>query len=384
MSVNTTKSITILLADDHPLVRAGIRELLSEADAGARMKTNKTIITILSIALFLSACQSKASPSPTTFSPASVSTKSVSTQQQKEAIIQEIHEIVNQYNAFLEEEKATGNYIIVQLPDGSEGVQFTNESAGKVFTEMMRIDEIITGLNEKYYELSMKEQSSISYPSPEIQASDLGRLTSEYLAWIDEEQKNGTTIIIVTDDGFTRTLFIGDSYVASKEWNRKIDIAEEKSNQEYLAYINPEPDYQIIRKIEGDDVQIRFKDVTTSPYRPDTPYTVYETATMRYNIDSRQRLVTWIEPIISPQGVEELPVAELEKMTREMIALVSPEINLDALTYSFGQKIGTYFFRWEDPTKPVLDDGRSYPFVQVGLNGKGELLNYINTLPMAR
>lgn len=336
------------------------------------------------IILVISACQNRAIPSPTTLPTTSVFTESVSIQQQKEAIIQEIHEVVDQYNAFLEEEKTTGNYIIVQLPDGSDGVQFTNESAGKVFTEMMRIDEIITGLNEKYYELSIEEQSSISYPNPDIQASDLGRLTSEYLAWIDEEQKNGTTIIIVTDDGFKRILFIGDSYVASKEWNRKIDIAEEKSNQEYLAYINPEPDYQIIRRIEGDDVQISFKDVTLSPYRPDTPYTVYETATMRYNIDSRQRLVTWIEPIISPQGAEELPVAELEKMAREMIALVSPEINLDILTYSFYQKIGTYFFRWDDFTKPVLDDGRSYPFVQVGLNGKGELLNYINTLPMAR
>lgn len=36
MSVNTTKSITILLADDHPLVRAGIRELLSEAGGGPK------------------------------------------------------------------------------------------------------------------------------------------------------------------------------------------------------------------------------------------------------------------------------------------------------------------------------------------------------------
>ena len=195
------------------------------------------------------------------------------------------------------------------------------------------------------------------------------------------------------DSGDKHPILIGDSYVAEKEWEQKLDLAEAKANQEYLNFINPEPDYQVIRRIEGADVRITFKEATTSPYRTDTPYTVYETDTMRYTMDSRQHLVVWISPIAEPQAAAGLSIPELEKIARKMIALVSPEINLDSLTYSFGQKtltdssgqeIGNYFFRWEDLTKPVLDDGRSYPFVQVGLNGKGELLNYTNTLPMAR
>jgi hypothetical protein len=106
---------------------------------------------------------------------------------------------------------------------------------------------------------------------------------------------------------------------------------------------------------------------------------------MRYTLDSTLHLVVGMSPIAKPQHVNGLSVPELEKLARDMIALVSPEINLDTLTYRFGQKDElTFFFRWEDLTKPLLDDGRSYPFVQVGLNGKGELLNYVNTLPMSR
>ena len=347
-------------------------------------KENIIVFLCALIILTVSGCQNGRTPPSTSFPSTQASTEPISNQQEKEVVLQEIYQIVEQYNAFREKEKSTKNYTIVQLGDGSEGVQFTNESAGKVFTEMMRIDEIITGLNEKYYKLAMQESPTISYPNSNIQASDLGRLVTEYIAWAEKEPQKGTTIIIITEGGEKRTIFIGDSYVANKEWERKLDIAEEKANQEYLNFINPEPDYQIIRRIEGANVQITFKDVSNSPYRTDTPYTEYETDTMRYTIDSRQRLIVGMSPIAEKQGAKGLPVPVLEKMAREMIALVSPEINLDTLTYSFGQKIGTYFFRWEYPTKPVLDDGRSYPFVQVGLNGKGELLNYINTLPMAR
>ncbi len=274
--------------------------------------------------------------------------------------------------------------MIVQLSDGSEGVQFTNESAWKVFTEMERVDKLIADLNEKYYELSVKEYPTMAYPNPAI-PKDLGGLSNEYPAWIDEERKNGSIAVLVTDFGEKRSLFIGDSYVEKKQWEQQFDIVEAQARQAYFASIDPGPDYEIIRRIEGANAQITFKDVSSSPYRTDKPYTLYETATMYYMIDSTQHLLVGISPIADVQGAEGLSIPDLEKLARDMIALVSPEINLDTLTYRFSQKEGrTFFFRWEDLTKPVLDDGRSYPFVQVGLNGKGELLNYVNYLPMSR
>lgn len=353
-------------------------------------KRNIILLLCALIIPIVSACQSATIPTPSsipwtsTAPSASTSIDPASIQQKKQAILQEIYTLVDQYNAFLEKEKTTGNYMIVQLSDGSEGVQFTNESAWKVFTEMKRVDKLIADLNEKYYELSVKEYPSLAYPNPDI-PSDPGRLNIEYPAWLNTEFKNGSKVILVTDFGEKRSLLIGDSYVEKKQWEQQFDSFHAQARQAYFASIDPGPDYEIIRRIEGAEVQITFKDVLHSPYRTARPYTLYETATMRYTLDSTQHLVVGISPIADVEGAEGLSIPELEKLARDMIALVSPEIDLDTLTYNFGNKEElTFFFRWEDLTKPLLDDGRSYPFVQVGMNGKGELLNYYNTLPMSR
>jgi len=308
----------------------------------------------------------------------------LSIQQEKQAILQEIYTLVDQYNAFLEKEKATGNYTIVQLSDGSEGVQYANESIGRVDAEMTRVVSLIVELNKKYYELSVQDNPPVAYPNS-IYPNDIAQLNIEYRAWRENEIKNGSTVIIATENGEKHPLLIGDSHVADEEWMKQFDIIEAQARQDYFASIDPGPDYEIIRRIEGAEVQITFKDISHSPYRTDRSYTVYETATMRYTLDSTQHLVIWISPITKAQYANGLSVPELEKLARDMIALVSPEINLDVLEYSFNQKEElSFFFRWEDHTKPLLDDGRSYPFVQVGLNGKGELLNYYNTLSMSR
>ena len=121
------------------------------------MRKKFTIVLFCAlIILTVSACQSETTPTPASSPLAPASTAPTSIQQEKQAVIQEIHQIVNQYNAFLEKEKSTGNYKIVQLKDGSEGVQFTNESIGKVSAEMERVGGLIVKLNEKYYKLSVQ------------------------------------------------------------------------------------------------------------------------------------------------------------------------------------------------------------------------------------
>lgn len=188
-------------------------------------KRNIILLLCALIIPIISACQSETISTPPSSIPwtstapsASTPVDTASIQQEKQAILQEIYTLVDQYNAFLEKEKTTGNYMIVQLSDGSEGVQFTNESAWKVFTEMERVDKLIAGLNEKYYELSVKEYPSLAYPNPAI-PKDLGELSNEYPAWIDEERKNGSIAVLVTDFGEKRSLFIGDSYVEKNNGN---------------------------------------------------------------------------------------------------------------------------------------------------------------------
>ena len=71
---------------------------------------------------------------------------------------------------------------------------------------------------------------------------------------------------------------------------------------------------------------------------------------------------------------------QLRGMAETMVAeFLGGNVKLDKLSYSLGQKVGTYFFRWED-TNQQLDSG-GYPFIQVGLSQNGDFLNFYNTLP---
>jgi len=152
------------------------------------------------------------------------------------------------------------------------------------------------------------------------------------------------------------------------------------------AKIDSELDIQAIQKIEGEDSQIKYADRAdfSLPYLSDVSLSTYETDSRYYTLDDQTHQIIAIEPKNMPSGSEGLSMQELEKLAREMIALASPEINLDTLTPKHGSKIGTYFFHWEDRTRSFVEGDRSYPCAQVGLTGKGELLNYINTLPMSR
>ncbi len=70
--------------------------------------------------------------------------------------------------------------------------------------------------------------------------------------------------------------------------------------------------------------------------------------------------------------------AELERMAKNFIANHNPEINLDQLTATGGNKEeANYFFRWEDRARRV--DG-AYPFIQVGFTNGGSILSYVNAL----
>lgn len=335
------------------------------------MKSNKTIFVVMvSIAFFLSACQNEAVSSPTTFPPTAIPTESVSIQQQKEAIIQEIHKVVDQYNAFLEEEKATGNYIIVQLPDGSEGVQFTGETATKVYREMIQVEYSINDLNSRYYTLSVQENPSISYPNSNMKASELEKLRKEYPEWLMNEIVSGSKVILVDSDGLEHDFFIGDSYVAIKEMTLKTAFYLEASGPPYIEFVNL--DIRNIQRIEGEKTQVKF-------YVPSDSVPVgYEANGKHYIIDIYSHQIIQITPIVSPSPSEGLSMQELEKIALDTIALVSPNLDITSLTPNHGSKSGNYFFQWED-TKVTFPD-KSHPLILVGLTGKGELFTYRNTL----
>ena len=340
---------------------------------------------ILIIILLTSACQNFSPTQPIiTQVPTSVTPATFTPiKSEKEVVIEQIKHIVEEYNTVIETEKNSGNYELITMPDGTEGFEFTGESMIRVYTKEEQVQTEIAALNRDYYSLVMAENSATPTPNPLAQNGELEKLQEEYSAWYLQELQNGSFVMVYSSGyGSYRPILIGDSYVTMMQKQDEVAIARAKLNN--LPDVLIELDIQQIRKIENTDGQVKFVDLGTFPYyRLDLKLSTYETPTSFYVLHSQTHQIIEINPKQLPPA-NEGSVRELEKQALKIIILVAPEINLDTLTPAHGSKIGTYFFRWEDRNKPLMDDGRSYPFVQVGLNGNGELLNYCNTLPLAK
>jgi hypothetical protein len=344
---------------------------------------------IIPALIILSACQAGNEPpqkaismpnTPTTTFPTA---SRVSTARNgKEEIINEIKQISSQYNLFIDSEKKTGNLEITTSPDGSEEITFTNVSYMKVMTEYLRIQEKISALNEEYYNLYIQGiQATQTFDSPN-QNNQYEKLLEEYSNWLPQELKTGSIVMIYSPVELKYTpVLIGDSYAHMKEKGDKITALRLSTVMPPAASIKM--DIELIQSIESGSVTLM--DIGVFPYyRADIKLTTYKTNLRFYNLYTDAHEIIEIIPKQIPSGNAKLSPSVLESLAKELISKISPKINLDNLTPVPNSKEGTYFFRWEDRTKPLLDDGRSYPFIQVGLNGNGELLNYINSLPLAR
>lgn len=107
----------------------------------------------------------------------------------------------------------------------------------------------------------------------------------------------------------------------------------------------------------------------------------YELDGIYYSVDAVNGDVAEIMPdVIDYEITATYTEDQLRGMAESIVVqFLGEKVNLSEMTSSLGQKIGTYFFRWEDNAKK-LDDG-SIAFVQVGLSRNGDFLNLINTLP---
>jgi hypothetical protein len=204
----------------------------------------------------------------------------------------------------------------------------------------------------------------------------------DYTTWIQNELVHGTIVVVYDPDASNYVPeLIGDSYVNLQAKEVVIQKLRWWVRGPSAAAI--QQDIQLIQSIEPGNVDLT--DVTSLPFfRNDLSLTQYDTSSRTYIVYSEVHAIIEIIPNQIPQGVTNLSTGALEVKARALIALLAPGVDLSQLMPVPGSKIGTYFFRWENRTKPVLDDGMSYPFIQVGLNGDGELLNYYNTLPLAR
>ncbi|MGC1378813.1 MAG: hypothetical protein WA821_21455 [Anaerolineales bacterium] len=365
------------------------------------MKLKSIPILLLLVVAFLPACapggiSGQALPiapvETATTQTATVAPSPSATPDRKAEIIQEIKQKAADFNAFVEAEQKTGTTVETVLPNGEKGFVFTNDTQVKVMNEETLVRDQIAKLNKEYYELRLRENPlapTPTFPADRAARQALSdRITEEFSTWQANELKHGETVTLYppTNDDFAAIL-IGESYV----------LDEEKANQVSALYLSlkvtPSPDMvkldiQAIQRLEPGDVTLT--DIGAFPYyRSDIDLTTYETSSRVYIVYTKSHQIIEIDVKEPPQtssltAIAPLSQAELEKKARAFVAVASPGVDLDALTPAGGSKINTFFFRWEDRTKPVLDDGMSYPFVQVGYNSDGELLGYYNTLPLSR
>jgi hypothetical protein len=310
-------------------------------------------------------------------------TPTPSIQAQREEILQQIRQAAADYNSLVEDEKKTGTYETVNLGHGKQGFMFTGDSYTLVSSKFTALINTIDELNKRYKALS--PASPLPTPTFTSKAEGqiyLDQLMEDYTTWQTNELVHGTTVVVYNPVALDYVPdLIGDSYV--------IEQAHEIEENNLRWWVRGpseaaiQQDVKMIQRIEPGNVDLT--DVTSLPfYRNDLSLNQYDTSSRTYIVYSEVHAIIEIIPKHLPSGVTNLSTDELEVKARALIALFAPGVDLSRLTPAGGSKIGTYFFRWEDRTKPVLDDGRSYPFIQVGLNGDGELLNYYNTLPLSR
>jgi hypothetical protein len=310
-------------------------------------------------------------------------TPTPSIQAQKEEILRQIRQAATDYNSLVDDEKKTGEYEATNLGPGKQGFRFMGSSYSKISAKFDELISRIEDLNKRYAALSPASPLPIpTFTSKAVGQVYLNTLLETDTTWIMNELVHGTIVVVYDPDAVDYVPeLIGDSYVT--EQAQEIEVNKLRMWVRGPSAAAIQQDVQMIQRIEPGNVDLT--DVTSLPfYRNDLSLTQYDTSSRTYIVYSEVHAIIEIIPKDPPSGVTNLSTDELEVKARALIALFAPGLDLSQLTPAPGSKIGTYFFRWEDRTKPVLDDGMSHPFIQVGLNGDGELLNYYNTLPLAR
>jgi hypothetical protein len=137
---------------------------------------------------------------------------------------------------------------------------------------------------------------------------------------------------------------------------------------------------EYIRTLENTN-KVEYSFHTTLPYYgKNIAVEIYNTDKNRYTIDIESGNV--LEIVIIDQNAYSTDAIysteDLQARAIDFVRLISPVTDLSRLNLSVGQKVGTFFFRWEDPSHELLDG--TTPFVQVGLSQSGDFLTYINTL----
>ena len=308
---------------------------------------------------------------------------------QRQNIWDEVVRNVNAFNQLVEQEKLLGQVETTHNDEtGQDFFAFMGESDKKIRAAHDHLINQIHELHDESLALYKQEYNPTPFPTFSTKEEALNfyyQTMQENQDWLEEQDKAKNVLKIYDPD---RGGYMSLLPFEQMDW---LALRNEALNQVRLAAeLSPERQAQhksIVEELDGQPVIA--SEITSLPfYRNDITLFQYQTQKNYYVLNSDGTVIEIIPvqiPLIDQfTPVAPLKVNQLEESARVLIASIASATDLETLTSAFGSKIGSYFFRWEDRTKRVLDDGRSFPFIQVALNQDGELLNYYNTLPLSR
>lgn len=322
-------------------------------------------------------------------------TEDLTTQKQK--IWDEVVRMVNEFNQLVEQEKLLGNIETSHNNEtGQDFFTFTGESDKKIRVSHDNLINQMNMLRDRY--LALYKQDYNPTPFPAFNTNEEARnfyyqAMQEDQDWLEAQEKAENGLKIYDPDRGSYMIFL------SFEQSAWLGLRVEALNKLRMeAELSPEllaKHKMIVEKLDGSSVV--SNEIDSRPYyRNDVTLFQYKTQKNYYliNADGAIIEITPVNQSLSTQLVlvpglaaappnTSLNTNQLEQQARAFINLISPGTNVDVLTPSIGSKVSNFFFKWEDQTKPSLDGG-GFPFIQVALNSNGELLNYVNTLPLSR
>ncbi len=311
-------------------------------------------------------------------------------------ILQEIEGIAEQYDRRVEQALQAGS--LAQIPDAATGetsFDFVNPEDSPLYSAWDTAMTQIQALNREWMDRfgSQVEPPVYTLPNPRP-ASDaeiqrlIERATDDYLTWLEEDDTTGSFVLMFDPyENYVHPIRIGDSYAEGEiRWAALLEYR--------LALLAPpleerRPDLLAIERVFAGEAVLVDVGVTL-PYDSDRGLHLYRVGDLRVLVDPRVHRIIMIDREAAlgerheapdrGDGTAETSPEALEQRATEFVSLAAPGTDLARLTPVYGQKGENSFFRWEDRGRPLLDDGRSYPFIQVALDAAGELLNFYNTL----
>jgi hypothetical protein len=329
-----------------------------------------------------------AAPSSTTDTLATTSP----TPDRRSEMLAEMHRIEQEYNRLAQ----TVQPQIVETP--SSGHQTTSETFDLFASPLLPAwDDLVSrvqALNEEYFSLFSREFEHPTIPLPLRQPSTDAEVDSllsdagaEYGRWLEQELSTGSFLSLLFDPYERRpqVILVGDSYIRERlHWQALMDFR--------LALTAPPPDQrqqeiQAIQVLFPGEVELLDVGELLPPYTPDELHE-YRAGAWRVIVQPSTLGIMLIDAANPSGGPRDhdtpacprLTAEELHEQAIAFIQRAAPRIDVATLTSALNQKGDNFFFRWEDRNRPLLPDGRSFPFVQVAIDACGTLLNYYNTL----